>query len=552
MRCDGPLRRPVPLTAIESARRAAVLKASQGPNEPLTAVVSAEIPDDAAVVDDAAAVERTDVREYGPHAARILSDCWREVALAPKESKRSVFEQAAKKMGHAVSGQLLPKTLVVDRLQVIADAHGSFGFSPDQIQQLIANAVEAIRIPETASPPVPQGRRLITHRASDLQIEKLEWVWPGRIPVGKLVLIGGPPGLGKSQLTTFISAVVSNGWAWPCGEGSAKVGDVIFMNAEDGIRDTILPRLVAAGAALHRVHIVASVTKPDGKGRKTFSLKNDVELLEAKAKEIAEVRLIIIDPISAYMSGTDANGNAEIREMMEPLSEMANRLHIAVLAVTHLNKGGGGGLSVLQRFSGSIGIIAAARAGFVVLQDPEDEERRLFLEVKSNLGPKSKGLAFRMEQRLVTGDIVSSNIFFESEHVSQSSDEALIASENRGAVAGQTSSKMEAIEFLREILANGPVEVLEVERQARAATLLDDDKRLRQNKPFRDARKDLGVLSTRDGFGPGARHYLSLPGTPCAPQKIMCAHSGEGAHMGNLGAYEGIDGFGVANVTTTV
>jgi putative DNA primase/helicase len=90
---------------------------------------------------------------------------------------------------------------------------------------------------------------------------------------------------------------------------------------------------------------------------------------------------------------------------------------------------------------------------------------------------------------------------------------------------------------LREILANGPVDVFEVERQARAATLLDDDKRLRQNKPFRDARMDLGVLSTRDGFGPGARHYLSLPGTPCAPPKPMGAHSREGAHMENQGAH---------------
>jgi RecA-family ATPase len=159
---------------------------------------------------------------------------------------------------------------------------------------------------------------------------------------------------------------------------------VIFMSAEDGIEDTIVPRLMAAGANLDRVHIVASATKPDGTGRKTFSLKTDVDLLEGKAKEIADVRLIIVDPISAYMGGSDGNGNVETREVLEPLAEMANRLHIAVVAVTHLNKGGGGGnQTALNRFSGSIAFIAAARAAFAVLEDPENDERRFLLHSSS-------------------------------------------------------------------------------------------------------------------------------------------------------------------------
>lgn len=198
-------------------------------------------------------------------------------------------------------------------------------------------------LPPLSSSPQKLQRRLISHRASDLKPEKLVWVWPGRIPEGKLVLLGGPPGLGKSQLTAFMSAVVSNGGLWPCGEGSTLPGDVIFMSAEDGIQDTIIPRLMAAGADTTRVHIVASATKPDGTGRKTFSLKTDVDLLEAKAKEIGCVRLIIVDPISAYMGGSDGNGNVETREVLEPLADMANRLRIAVVAVTHLNKGGSGG-----------------------------------------------------------------------------------------------------------------------------------------------------------------------------------------------------------------
>lgn len=121
--------------------------------------------------------------------------------------------------------------------------------------------------------------------------------------------------------------------------------------------------------------------------------------------------------------------------------------------------------------------------------------------------------------------------------VSQSIDEALTASESRRAGVGQSSSKQDVSDFLVEILAGGPVDVLEVERQARAAALLGEDKRLRQNKAFRDAREGLGVIAAREGFGPGARYVLSLPGTPCAPKNTMCALPETRAHMDDPGAH---------------
>lgn len=544
MRRGDPFRTPAPLTAIEAARRAAALKANQERSQPRAAAVSSEMRDEVVAVTDTSGHEANDEIHFGPRTAQILRDCWRDVALAPKDTKKILFQAMAKKLGEEVAGQWLTKTVMMDRLFEIAQVHGPFGLNPGQIQQLITDAAEAIRVTPAAPASAPLKRRLITHRASDLQPEKLIWVWPGRIPEGKLVLVGGPPGLGKSQLTAFMAAVISNGGDWPCQEGSTAVGNVIFMSAEDGIEDTIVPRLMAAGANLDRVHIVASATKPDGTGRKTFSLKTDVDLLEAKAKEIADVRLIIVDPISAYMGGADGNGNVETREVLEPLAEMANRLHIAVVAVTHLNKGGGGGSqTAVSRFAGSIAFIAAARAAFAVLEDPENDERRFLLQAKNNLGPKCKGLVFRMEQRVVSDGIVSSNIiFFENEQVSQSIDEALTASEKRGGDGSQTSGKEDVAEFLTELLAGGPVDVLEVETQARLAGFLGDSERIQKNKSFRAARKLLGVLSRRAGFGPGSRYVLSLPGVPCAPQKGMGAHSGERAPMENPGAHDGIEG----------
>src|SRR4029077_1065901 len=168
------------------------------------------------------------------------------------------------------------------------------------------------------------------------------------------------------------------------------------------------------------------------------------------------------------MGGADGNGNVETREVLEPLAEMANRLGIAVVAVTHLNKGGAGGQTPLNRFVGSIAYVAAARSTYIIIEDPEDEHRRLFLAAKNNLGPKSKGLAFRVEQRLIGGEILASHISWEADHVSPPADEALSPSENRGANEGRTS-KDDAADFLRAVLAPGPMPVLEIEQEARAA-----------------------------------------------------------------------------------
>src|SRR3984957_14675027 len=388
--------------------------------------------------------------------------------------------------------------------------------------------------------PLPAAkRRLISHRASDIQPERLEWIWPGRIARGKAALVGGPPGLGKSQVTTNIAATVSTGGRWPCDEGRAPQGDVVILSAEDGIADTIVPRLIAAGADTNCVHIVVAATKLDGTGRKTFSLKTDVDLPEELSRVIGTVRLIIIDPISAYMGGADGNGNVETREVLEPLAEMANRLGIAVVAVTHLNKGGAGGQSALIRFAGSIAFVAAARSAYLIIEDSEDENRRLFLQAKNNLGPKGKGLAFRVEQRLIPDDILASNISWESDHVTASVDEALLASETKGGGESR-SGKDEAADFLRELLARGAMPVLEIEQEARDAGLLGPDSPISQNKSFRSGRDVLGIVPQRNG-GTGAKGQWvwELPAAPKMPSNPYDAPFIKEGTLGNSGHLSG-------------
>src|SRR2546423_13390931 len=128
--------------------------------------------------------------------------------------------------------------------------------------------------------PTVRHRGLVSARAADITPESVQWLWPGRLARGKHTCVAGEPGTGKSQLSIAIIAAITTGGDWPCGEGQAPLGSVIILSAEDGAADTIVPRLIAAGADLARVHIVSSVYATDGEGRRAFSLQTDIELLE--------------------------------------------------------------------------------------------------------------------------------------------------------------------------------------------------------------------------------------------------------------------------------
>ena len=366
----------------------------------------------------------------------------------------------------------------------------AIGRSADDLRLRIA------RVERWQPNPPPESLGVIIQCAADILPEKIEWLWHGRAAVGKLTLIGGAPGLGKSQCHAFMCAAVSTGGDWPCGEGRAPLGNAIVLSAEDGAKDTIVPRLISVGADLSRVHIVSGMR--DERGRRTFNLKADISALEVKVRAIGDVRLIIIDPISAYMGGADGNGNTETREVLEPIAEMADRLRIAVVCITHLNKGGGGGKqSALNRFVGSIAFTAAARAAFAVIEDSEDETRRLFLQVKNNLGKSCAGLAFRIEQALIPGNIVASRICWDADPVAVDVNTALAASES--ADGGGRTNKDEAADFLQKLLAAGPLPVKEIEAQAVEAGLLGEGKPIGQNKAFRAARESLQIAANRAG-----------------------------------------------------
>lgn len=288
-----------------------------------------------------------------------------------------------------------------------------------------------------------KNNELVFLKSSDIKSKPIDWLWQDKIAKGKVTLIAGDPGLGKSQTTIFLAGVVSNGGIFPGGSGCKK-GKVLFFSAEDDPEDTINPRLQAVNADRENIFIF-SVVKKDGK-EKFFDLSKDLDLLRKAVTDAKDVSLIIVDPITAFLGETDSHVNAEVRALLSMLSKIASEFGIAVVVVTHLNKSSGG--SPLNKITGSLAFVAAARAAYMVIKDESDENRRLFLPVKNNLAEDKGGFAFRVEGVDIGDGIFTSKVVWETESISMSLIEAMKdvkTDRGRGGVDNKTIDKLEGI-----------------------------------------------------------------------------------------------------------
>src|SRR5262245_57815994 len=260
----------------------------------------------------------------------------------------------------------------------------------------------------------------------------VEWLWPGRFARGKFGLIAGLPDMGKGQIAAFIAAAVTAAIPLPCDEGIAPQGNVIWFNAEDGERDTVLPRLTAAGADLNRIHFVNGARV--GGVEKMFSLVTDLQLLRSAIEKIGNVVLVIIDPVSAYLGVGKVDGRSatDVRGVLTPLKDMAEELHVAVIGISHFNKKDDI-KSALLRVSDSIAWVAAARHVYAVVGDPEAKQCKLFVKAKNNLARDAKALRYGMGVNTVGHDprldmdIEAPFIVWHPQHVEITANEAMQA-----------------------------------------------------------------------------------------------------------------------------
>jgi len=293
-----------------------------------------------------------------------------------------------------------------------------------------------------------------------VQAEAVDWLWRDRVPFGKITLLDGDPGLGKSTLALEIAARLTRGEALPGGDAAEPMAAVI-LSAEDGLSDTIRPRLDAARADVSRIKALIAIRLEDG--AETFPTLGNLEALE-EAIAASSARLVIIDPLPAYFGEkTDSFKDQHVRRALAPVAAMAERTGAAVLIIRHLNKGAG---AAIYRGGGSIGIIGAARSALVVAKDPEDDGRRIVAPVKSNLCAPPAALAFRLKGE--TGG--AARVEWDSGSVDFTAEFLLAAQTGN---QEERSALEEAKDFLVQALSGGGRPQRELSKEARQAGIAE-------------------------------------------------------------------------------
>jgi putative DNA primase/helicase len=296
----------------------------------------------------------------------------------------------------------------------------------------------------------------------DITPRSVRWLWQGRIAAGRISLIVGQPGGGKSFVTCDMAARVSTGTDWPDGS-PCDVGCVLFVTAEDDPADTIRPRLDACGADTTRIHLLAGalVRRADGNDDEIMFSLSELRILEEALEHIPDCRLIVIDPIGSFMGGkTDAHRDNEVRSLLAPLAKLAERTGVAVVMVAHNRKSTAS--SADDTVLGSRAFTGLARSVWHLMRDPEDRHRRYLLAGKSNLAAESEGLAFS-----ISGNPAC--VHWEEEAVSMSADDGMAAAQ--AAQQQQTNPKAidGAIEWLTDRLSRGDEEANSLKNDAERA-----------------------------------------------------------------------------------
>jgi hypothetical protein len=360
---------------------------------------------------------------------------------------------------------------------------------PDAIVLKVARSVArypAGELPRgTAPDPVSSGRWIC---AEDVVAERIEWLWRPRIALGKLTVVDGDPGLGKSTMMLDLAARVSTGFEMPDHSTGIPASGVVILTAEDGLGDTVRPRLEAAGADLSRINLFGfehEVVLPD-----------HIDLVAEAARE-KSAKLLLIDPLMAYLSpDINAHRDQDVRRALKRFSALAAELGAAVVVVRHLNKQAG--VNALYRGGGSIGIAGAARGALLVAEDSERPGVRVLAAGKNNLGMKAPALAFTIEQSDPADLHSASRIRWlgESARTTESLLSPPLAEKDRGAAA-------DAIDFLRDALEEGAVAVKAVEKDAKGAGVSE--------WALKEAKRRLGVKARKEGFGEAGCWVWELP-----------------------------------------
>jgi hypothetical protein len=376
-----------------------------------------------------------------------------------------------------------------------------------EIQQIITQGTKQGNRSDFAEPEAKEPAAPVLVRLSDVAPEVIDWIRPGHLARGKKTLFAGDPGKGKSTLLYDAAARITRGAPWPEG-GYAPLGNVLFLIAEDGLADTVRPKVDLHGGDPARIYVLDGVR--EGAGQRMVNLARDIAAIEAA---IAEIRpeLVVIDPITAYLGKTDSYKDSEVRGVIAPLLATIAKYRCALATVAHLSKDQQ--RAALHRPGGSIAFVAAARLAFAVGADPNDDDRRIIAPLKSNICALAPSLAFRLPDGRVE---------WETEPVALDADALL----RQAPTADEREEHVDGEAFLREFLADGPQASVDVLKAA-------ESNGISRRTLFR-IKARIGVRATRiGGVGAAGRWAWGLS-VPTVPDRVPVPERGTDSTLSTL------------------
>jgi hypothetical protein len=327
--------------------------------------------------------------------------------------------------------------------------------------------------------------------ANQLQPRSVSWLWPGRLARGKLSILEGDPGLGKTLVCLDLCARLTIGRAFPDGSPGAEPANAIVLEAEDDKTDTTIPRLQAMGADVSRIFVAE---QRDTGLWESLNFPADLGKLD-EVLTTSQAALVIMSPISEFLEGCIVSNNeGSVRRVLSPLAKLAEKHGCVMLLVRHLNKRTGG--QAVYRGGGSISFIAACRSGWLVGRDPENAGRSVLAQVKNNLASIQPSLAFEIQ----TGESGQPIVSWQGS-CSWSADELLLAAGHAPLPSG---ARAEAGDFLIDLLSDEPKTSREVWEAVEESGL--------SKRTIERAKKDKEIRSSRVWLGGKQVSYWLLKG----------------------------------------
>lgn len=321
--------------------------------------------------------------------------------------------------------------------------------------------------------------------AGDINPEAIDWVWPNYLARGKLHVLAGAPSTGKTALATAMTASITTRTPFPDGTIVPTAGNVVIWSGEDGIADTLVPRLIAAGANRERVHIVNATIDGDGQ-RRPFDPSRDLPRLTDALARLNDVSLVVIDSLVSVTT-RDSHKNAETRKDLMPVQELAVACRAPVLGIMHFSKGTQG-RDPLERVNGSLAFGALPRLVFCTVK--REDGKRIFIRAKSNIGPEGDGFLYSCDAFTIPGNITTMHAQW-LEPVVGTPRELL----DRAEALEVPERKNQARDFLYDKLSCGPLPKDEVEACAMNVGIAP--------RTLQRAAKQIGVKYARSEFGGG-------------------------------------------------